>query len=108
MRRCELTQPDSITEISNAVVGGFDLGALTQDSLLQCRRQIVFSGFLEFFNSRVFAAFAFSEDGMFVAARDRRFQIDPTAMQGSGSAVAIVLLLVAESTGFGLQRGCEP
>jgi hypothetical protein len=44
---------------------------------------------------------------MFVAACDRRFQIDPAAMQRAGSAAAGVRVGFSIAASFALQRGGE-
>lgn len=79
-RRRALTCLHSVTQISDAIVRGFNLAVLTQNNLLQRRRQLVLHCLLKFFYSGVFATFAFCQDCMLIAARDRRFQIDPAAM----------------------------
>ena len=64
-------------------------------------------GLLVFFYRRIFAAFAFSKDRMFIAACDRRFQVDPAAMQRAGRAAAGFRLGFSMAASLALQRGGE-
>src|SRR5207237_7733470 len=67
----------------------------------------IHQGLVVFFYCRTFASLAFSKNCMLLPACNRRFQVNPAAMQRAGRAAAGFRLGFSIAASLALQRGSE-
>ena len=85
----------------------FDLGVLPGHHLLHRYGEIIIECFPKFFDSGIFAPLAFSQNGMVITLGDSGFQVNPAAMQCTGSAAAHFGLSFIWTLSFAAQLDSE-
>ena len=97
----------AVPKIAHAVVGGLHAHGLLLNDFADLERQIVvLEGVAIGGDGGIFAALALGEDGVFIAAAQRGFDVDPAAMQRAGEAAGF-LGLFAQTRDESLQVGRE-
>ena len=85
------------------VVRFFYLVVLPRDNFAYWRGKAVIHRLLVLFYCGIFATFAFRQDGMIAALSQSRFQVDPAAVQRTGSAATRFRISLAQVVSVTLQ-----
>src|SRR6185312_5548445 len=101
-----LAKDDAVAELLHAIVRGLNRSVLTADHTACYRIEVFVQSLAIGFNGGVFAAFAFSQNGVWLIRGDSGFQVDPAAVQRTSHAAGVAAI-TAEAADAVLKFGDE-